>query len=156
MKIKTLIVALLMASGIAVNAQTTSTATPARIQAAAALLDASGLEKSLSGVYNTMIEGFSGQVPADKKPKFKQVMLAFMNKYMSYASLKQDMAKLYAEEFTEAELKDIAKFYLTPAGQKLNAKLPVLTQKGMALGQAKVQAHMAELQADIKAAFPNQ
>lgn len=74
---------------------------------------------------------------------------------MSYESMKDDLAKIYAEEFTEQELKDITKFYLTPAGKKVNQKMAALMQKGVVLGQNRMQAHLAEFQNDLQKAFPN-
>ncbi|MFD1258084.1 DUF2059 domain-containing protein [Mucilaginibacter terrae] len=135
------------------KAQTPAAITAGRLQAAQNLLVASDLNTQMGAMYANIIEAGSAQIPADKKVKFKEVMTAFLNKYMGYASLRDDMAKIYAEEFTEDELKDITIFYLTPAGKKMNQKLAVLQQKGMAVAQQKMQSHMGELQESMKAAL---
>ena len=80
---------------------------------------------------------------------YEKQMRAFFAKYMSWASLKNDFVTIYADEFTEEELKQIGAFYRTPAGQKAVQKLPVLLAKGAALGQQRVQDHMAELRDSI-------
>jgi hypothetical protein len=148
-----LMAAFFMLVGGMAKAQTTVAIPANRMQAAQNLFVASDLNTQMGAMYANIIEAGSAQIPADKKVKFKEVMTTFLNKYMSYTSLRDDMAKIYAEEFTEEELKDITKFYLTPAGKKMNQKLAVLQQKGMMVAQQKMQSHMGELQESMKAAF---
>lgn len=81
--------------------------------------------------------------------KHKQIMSDFMMKYISWAALKNDLALIYAEEFTVEELKEMTAFYKTPTGQKVSQKLPLLMAKGMQLGQSRVQENLAELQKAI-------
>ena len=57
-----------------------------------------------------------------------------------------EMIKIYAEEFTVAEIKQITEFYKTPVGEKLALKMPILAKKGAEVGQKKVQDNMLELQ----------
>lgn len=45
------------------------------------------------------------------------------------------MRKLYTNEFTDAELKELIKFQSSPTGQKAAKLMPKLTQQGMVLGQ---------------------
>ena len=61
------------------------------------------------------------------------------------------LAKLYADTFTEAELKVIDAFYETPAGQKAVAKLPALMQEGSLIAMSGVQAKMPEFQQKVAA-----
>lgn len=49
--------------------------------------------------------------------------------------LTDNMAAIYAENFTETELRDLIAFYKTPTGQKLLQKTPLLAQQTMAAGQ---------------------
>jgi uncharacterized protein len=44
----------------------------------------------------------------------------------------EQMAKIYASDFTEQELKDLVTFYKTPLGQKLLAQEPKTVQASMA------------------------
>ncbi|GAB3741107.1 hypothetical protein GCM10027594_20910 [Hymenobacter agri] len=82
---------------------------------------------------------------------FEPEMRKFFGKYMSWNSLKGDMVDIYSRNFTESELRDITKFYQTPAGRKMSAVLPQLMQSGMEVGQKRVQEHLPELQEAIKA-----
>lgn len=82
---------------------------------------------------------------------FREVMLSFMAKYMSYASLKDDLIQVYARSFTGAELMALREFYQTPVGRKAMERLPTLLAEGMQIGQQRVQAHLGELQDMMKA-----
>ena len=88
----------------------------------------------------------------EKNPKlepFKGVMLEFMHKYMGYDSLKDDLAKIYADAFNLVELDELSRFYLTPVGRKTLQLLPELTVQGGRMGELKVQEHLGELEAMI-------
>lgn len=136
-------------------AKSQSTEIPAaRLKAAGELLDATGIEAQLPAMYENMFDAFSSQMPAENKAKFKDIIIPYLKKYMSYAAMRPEIAKVYAEEFTDDELKQITQFYLTPAGKKINKNLATLQQKGMAIGQQLVQAHLPELQEELKKAFP--
>jgi hypothetical protein len=84
------------------------------------------------------------QMPAMKDAEIE--VRSFFAKYMSWDALKEDMIKMYMDEFTEKELKDMTVFFKTPTGKKLAAKQSTLTLRGAQLGQAKIQPHLMELQ----------
>ena len=81
--------------------------------------------------------------------QFQPQMKAFLDKYMSWASLKDDMTKIYTAEFSESELKELGKFYETPLGKKAVQKMPALMAKGAEIGQKRVQDNLPELQAAL-------
>ncbi|WKE64802.1 DUF2059 domain-containing protein [Gallaecimonas kandeliae] len=103
----------------------------------------------LADAMNQMLELQLKQKPV--LVPYKGVMLKFMQKYMGYDSLKEDMTKIYSEAFTAKELKEINAFYSTPTGQKTVEKLPALMSKGAQLGYQRVQQHSGELRDMIKA-----
>jgi uncharacterized protein len=70
----------------------------------------------------------------------------FFSKYMGWEALREDYIKIYMEEFTEKELKDMISFFKTDTGKKMASKQTILMMKGAQLGQSKVQEHMGELQ----------
>jgi hypothetical protein len=70
----------------------------------------------------------------------------FFNKYMSWEALREDYIKIYMEEFTEKELREMMSFFRTETGKKMASKQTILMMKGAQLGQSKVQEHMSELQ----------
>lgn len=94
------------------------------------------------------------QIQVQQNPQIaphQKEMKAFLSKYMSWETLKEDMVKLYMAEFTEAELKELIAFYQTPVGIKTIERMPTLMAKGAQLGQKRVQEHLPELQATIQA-----
>jgi hypothetical protein len=77
---------------------------------------------------------------------YKETMSIFFNKYMSWESLKEDYIKIYQEEFTEDEIRDLIDFYKTNTGKKTLVRLPVLMQKGAQIGQQRVKDNQQELE----------
>jgi uncharacterized protein len=77
---------------------------------------------------------------------YRTVLTRFFNKYMSYASMKPFLLKMYADTFTADELNELNKFYASPAGRKSLQVMPTLMAKGSQYGAQQVRAHMPELQ----------
>jgi len=92
--------------------------------------DTEKLVETLSvSAFEPVINQFKAMVPAEKQVDFiKEVEGTFPELYSS-------MAKIYMEEFTHEEVKDIMAFYETPTGKKMAEKTGVLSQKGMIAGQ---------------------
>ena len=109
------------------------------------LFDLMGMETMISQSIDQMLAMQVQQNPA--LAQFQPQMKAFLSKYMSWASLKGDMTKLYMAEFSEAELTELTKFYQTPLGKKTIQKMPTLMAKGAEIGQKRVQEHISELEA---------
>jgi hypothetical protein len=136
-----------------VKAQTTATITPSHLKAAEDMLTASGAGEQMRAGMDAMIKAAANNAPEDKRVKFTEVMNSFLTKYMNWEILKDQLTAIYAQEFTEKELKDLTTFYISPLGKKLNQKQPALMLKGAAIGQQAVQAHQVELQQMMQEAF---
>lgn len=108
-----------------------------------------GMESALEQSMSQMLDIQLQQNP--KLAPFKQVMMQFFQKHMSYDSLKPDMLRIYAETFTGQELKEINAFYSTDVGKKTIAKMPALMTQGAQIGAARVQENIGELQEMIQA-----
>jgi hypothetical protein len=119
----------------------------ARIEAEK-LLDAMGMETLMGEILESTLDAQIKQRP--ELAPYKNVMLEFLDKYMSYKSLKPELAQLYADEFSASELKEIRAFYETPTGKRLLVKLPALMSKGAELGRKRVRENMPELQRMLK------
>jgi len=119
-----------------------------RYKEAEALLEAMRMDTMLNQSIDQMMEVQLQQNPA--LTPYRHIMEQFMKKYLSYESLKPEMIKLYAQTFTKEELNDITAFYRTPTGQKTMQAMPKLIAQGARLGQAKMQAHLPELQRQIE------
>ena len=93
---------------------------------------------------------YKAQVDANPALKqFEDVMRPFMAKYLSWKNLEPQMIQVYAEAFTEPEVRELIAFYKTPIGHKTVNLMPQLMQRGAALGQKAVQEHLPELQEAI-------
>lgn len=120
----------------------------AQRKAAEELLVAMRMEQTATNALNQMVTAQLIQ-----RPELKAVepeMRGFLNKYMSWASIKDDMADLYAREFSEKELKDLKKFYASSTGQRFIGRQSQLMVAGMELGQRRMQEHLPELQQSIE------
>ena len=113
-------------------------------QAAEDLLKATNTEKAIETVMDQLLAISIQQNP--QLAPYQEVMKKFLSKYLSLASLQEELLTIYTAEFTEEELKQIVAFYQTPVGKKAIEKLPQLTAKAGQLGVARVQANQAELQ----------
>lgn len=101
------------------------------------------LEHVMQDSMNRMIDVQLQQAPQmqSARPQFEK----FFGKYLSWSALKDDYVKLYMENFTEPELRELITFYKTPTGKKAVKQMPVLLQKGAELGASRVRDHMGEL-----------
>ncbi|MDU0371222.1 DUF2059 domain-containing protein [Hymenobacter endophyticus] len=157
MKYYWIVLTALALTASAAQAQTTPAGTPpaatkaplsaGQRKAAEELLAASNSEKNLTESIDRMLASQIEQNPGMKA--VEPEMRAYINKYMSWSAMKEDMVQLYAHEFTEKELKELAKFYQTPIGRKTIDKMPQLMAASMEIGQRRMQEHLPELQQAI-------
>lgn len=124
-------------------------ATNSHRQAAEELLKVSDLKNTMDRMIVQMVELQLQQKPV--MVPYRDVMLQFFNKYLSYGSIKYDFIDIYTEEFSEKELREIIRFYKTPVGKKTITKLPILMQKGAQVGMSKVKSHQNELREMLEA-----
>jgi len=64
--------------------------------------------------------------------------------------LLNNVAKIYASKFSEAELKDIAAFYQSPAGQKLTQTMPEVLRESYQLAQEWAQKFSTDVMTRIR------
>jgi hypothetical protein len=113
------------------------------------LLDMVGTQAVMEQSMSQMLDIQLQQNPA--LAPYKGVMMEFLNENMSYESLKPELIKMYSEEFTSSELREINAFYLTDVGKKSIEKMPKLMMQGGQLGATRVQENIGDLQAMIQA-----
>lgn len=118
----------------------------AALKAAETMLLASGADKDFDQNMSAMIDEYAARVPAEKLQQFKKAMQLFVDKYCSWAVLKNDFSMIYAREFTEAELRQMVAFYASPTGKKLLEKRPLLFQTSALLGRKAFNEHRAEME----------
>jgi hypothetical protein len=113
------------------------------LKTAAQLLELVHVDRSTSQALDVVLKLQLRQQP--NLSPYEHTLRTFMQKYMSWESLKGDYARIYAEAFNEEELREMIAFYRTPTGQKAIKMIPELMAKGAALGQSRVQENREEL-----------
>jgi uncharacterized protein len=81
----------------------------------------------------------------------REAMRAFLQKYIGWQAMKDDLAVMYLQAFTEAELDEMNAFYGSPTGQKVLQRLPELVRQRNQLAMQRLQEHIGELQQEIGA-----
>ena len=125
-------------------------AVPARMAAARELMELVRIkEAALAGVVLAMEQ----QVRANPAmAPYRGVMEDWARDIFSSDEAKDAFATMYAQEFTESELKGLVAFYRTPLGQRVAEKQAVLTQRGSEVGRRLAEAHQADLMARLQQA----
>jgi uncharacterized protein len=137
-----------------VKAQTPETHfTPEHLHAAERVIDATDVVQNVQKIFEAVIEKQAAQVPEEKRGAFIDVMHKFFGKYGTDEQLKKTFIPIYAADFSEDELNQIADFLSTPAGKALLEKDPDLVNKRLTWGQKISEEHKAELQAMLQEAF---
>lgn len=136
-------------------------AAPARAQAspelraaATELLMAMRAPEMLEGSVRTMLDAQLRSTP--ELQGVQDVLREFVARYVSWEALREQYVEIYADAFTEDELRQITDFYRSDAGQKLARSTPRLMAQSAALGERAVLAHRAELQRMIVARLQQQ
>lgn len=96
----------------------------------------------------------SMRIQIDANPvmrEFAPVIREFLARYMGFGALRERIAGLYMERFSELEIRQLTAFYRTTLGVRALQELPALMQRGGEIGAAQVREHSAELQDMIRA-----
>lgn len=130
-------------------AATAQESSPSHRRAAEDLLRAMDMETIMAGSMDLMLA-----LELERNPElapFEDVMRAFFTRYMGWDGLLPRLAGLYAETFTETELREMTAFYSTPTGRRAAALTPGLMDDAAQLGREIVIEHQGELAALIEA-----
>ena len=117
--------------------------------AATRLVDATMSEEIFDKLLDSMVQ-MQVQAAPQAAP-FREVMMEFFSKYMTWEDARAETIRLYAEEFTATELDEMTKFYSSPTGRKALEKMPTISQQGMAPGMRRAEENRSELQAAMQA-----
>ncbi len=153
---------LVLGSGVSLRAADDDAT--ARKAAAAELMDALHME-ALVDTSSKRILTYLDQVTdsMEKRPGVKPEQVAdvhalseelhtMVKQNLGWDAVKAEVTQVYADDFTEAELKEINAFYHTPVGLKLVDKQPELTEKLNASIQQKSKALGPQIQQKLQAA----
>ena len=76
----------------------------------------------------------------------RQALDDFLQKHIGWNSMKEAIAAMYMEAFSEAELNEMNAFYITPIGQRVINDVPQLVQRRNQLAMQRMQENIGELQ----------
>jgi uncharacterized protein len=76
----------------------------------------------------------------------RQALDDFLQQHIGWNSMKEAIAAMYMEAFTEAELGEMNAFYITPTGQRVINDVPQLVQRRNQLAMQRMQENIGELQ----------
>lgn len=112
------------------------------------LFELMDLEAQTRAAFEAAFAGGAGGTPqqAAAREAMRDVMVEFHEEYMSWETMRPQYVRMYAEVFTEPEVRELIAFYRTPIGRKLVEATPVVMRRSMEIGQRIMQEHGAELQ----------
>ncbi len=122
---------------------------PARLALADTLMHQLHADTIMQAVMTKSFDAMVHQQPA--LAMYRDVFNTWAAKYLTWAQFGPPMTKIYAQEFTESELRSLIAFYATPVGQKLARAQPELMQRGAAVGRALGEQYRPQLEAMIRA-----
>ena len=133
-------------------------ASPAAIAAAKELLALKGVNGLYAAAVPNLVQRAKDQLLANNLNYQKDLNEVAVIVAQSLAGREKEigeqMAKIYASDFTEQELKDLNAFYKTPSGQKLLAQEPKSVQASMAFmnqwAQSFGETVMGEFRSEMK------
>lgn len=114
------------------------------------LLDVMRCEEQYNKTISMTLDAQGKAMGLNAKPAVLQAMKDFYSDNLNWKSFEADVIKLYAESFTEAEIKELTAFYKSKIGQKFLEKQPELQQKSMQIAMARFQPLIPKLQQKIK------
>lgn len=101
-----------------------------------------------------MFQAMFAQLGADGdqelEMKIKKECMEWSAKVFKWDDIRMDMIKIYTDAFTEDELRELIAFYTSGVGQKSINLMPILMQKGAAVGQKRALLHQDELKQRIE------
>jgi hypothetical protein len=103
------------------------------------------MEQSIADMLALQIEAQPALKP------YEADLSAFLQKHMGWSTLKDDMIGLYAESFSQQELREMIAFYKTETGQKAIRLVPELMNQLSQVSTARVQEHLPELFTALRA-----
>lgn len=130
---KTAACALTLAVSLYAGAATAQEFTPSHLDQARAAITATGATDSFDGILFNAAATIKNQLTANSPDKADQISSIVDEEAIKLAARRGDLeneaARLFASTFSEEELKSLADFFNTPAGQKYMKNTPILARE---------------------------
>ncbi|MGQ4272515.1 DUF2059 domain-containing protein [Terrihabitans sp. B22-R8] len=151
--------ALVLAGSLAMPAyaqtQAPAQPSPEHLALARAVLDFTGAGSSFDSIVPRLLQDARNVILRTRpmlQPDLDPIITSLTTKLSSRDDeLLNEIAKVYATKFTENELKDIAKFYQSPVGQKMTGALPEILRESFGFAQEWSQRVSVEVMNEIRA-----
>jgi hypothetical protein len=108
------------------------------------LLELTRMQQKIDASVENVVALQLQQAPAMRAHEAK--LRSFLEKYIGWAGMKDELIVMYQQAFTEAEINEMNAFYGSPTGRKMIQRLPQLIQERDRLAMERLQAHIGELQ----------
>lgn len=139
---KRLLMLLVLVTCAAVPAGAQPEPTASELATASELLEVSrSRENFIRGMEIGMEMGGLGELTPELRAAVRQVM----DEHFRYEDIEPEMARLYADLYTEEEMRGMIAFYHTPIGQRMVETLPELMAGSQRVAQERLQAVMPHL-----------
>ena len=115
---------------------------PARLAAARKLLEVTGSDKLAEQMVHMMVPQIANlliRAKPEKKDEIVKILrqaIQDQTKPETLNRLRDELARIYAQEFTTGEMKKIIAFFETPEGRKFVQKMPAIMAKSQRAGIA--------------------
>lgn len=143
MKQLLLLMLLVCAARPAAAQQPTATPSVSHVQAVERLLEVSDAEGAMRKGMQQMMD-----MQVEQNPMFasmRNIMEEFYATHLTWARMKPELVSIYADAFTEAEIRELTAFYQTELGRKMMERMPEVMGRSAEISQRLVQAHLPEL-----------
>ena len=119
------------------------------------LLEALDFEQSImetgDSSFATVQESLAGEdLTEDEMAQVKDAFMAYMERLATDPKLKETTIASYQKHYTDAELKELIKFYGTPLGKKVKKVEPQITAEVMQLSMKIAQKHVGPFQQTLQ------
>ena len=145
---RNILLCLLLVSGLARGAEPQPD--PEALVAARELVDLLDVERTMTGIRTSILEGAAQMAGDNPPPEAKAILDRYtaqmFDELVAFLDHEETAARLYAEHFTTDELNELVAFYRSPLGSKLLVKLPVLMEQTAAISNVKFQEFMPRMQ----------
>lgn len=132
--------------------ETARSFTPSHMAAAREYLEAVNVQAVAATAVEAMLEQQIETNPA--MAPYRAAMLEWAREVFASDEARNAFSRLYAEEFTEADLRALTAFYRTPLGKRLADSQSALARRGSEVGRKLAESHQADLIARIAKVKP--
>jgi uncharacterized protein len=142
---RTTLIAAALSLLITASAAAQQSISPSHESAAAELVALLQLEQQTAAGMSMM----TGQAGMMGDNPLADVVQEFVREKLPWSRLQPEYVRLYAQTFSEPELRELAAFYRTPIGRRVVETTPHLAAGAMEISQRLMMPHMGELQRRI-------